>query len=305
MRSVFVVTLALVAGCAFRPEGTASIGGGTGGALEDGGGSGGAGGAGGAGPRDGSPDRMVDAATVAGDVARPPDVAGDVASVPDVSSDLPRDMPPPTDVPVLPRVIFAVGDEPLGAADMMVADRLAGLGLRVRTMVARNRDDGIAIRDAAMADGKLIVVSSSLQQGTGVVTVLQPVAIPIICTKPEFIDSLNIGQQSDTTPFNTEIAIIAPGHPLAGGRSGTIAVATQPTVFGWGRPIDNAVAVATESGNRDHVIIFGVDRGTTMQGGPAPARRVAFLAIEATFRNFNAIGWALFDTAVRWAMGNI
>jgi hypothetical protein len=295
---VFALALALSFGCAFDPDGTASAG--DGGAVEeDAAGSGGAGGSGG---RDAAPDRAPDATE--GDAARPADGPADATT--DASPDGPRDVaPPPPDVPLLPRVLLAVGDEPMNAVDGMLVDRLTGLGLRVRAMPGRNRDDGLAIRDAAMADSKLIILSSSLPQGTGVIALLQPLAIPIICLKPELIDTLGIGTQSDTTPFNTEIAIISPTHPLAGGRTGTIAVATQPTIFGWGRPLDSAVAVATESGNRDHVIIFGMDRGTNTGMGMVPARRAAFLALEATFRNFNAVGWALFDTAVRWAMGNI
>jgi hypothetical protein len=218
----------------------------------------------------------------------------------DGPTDGPRtDVPP--DAPVLPRVILAVGDEPMGMADTMVHDRLASLGFRVRAMPVRTRDEAAAVRDAAVADGRLIVLSSSLPQGQGLVTVVQPLAIPVICAKPDFLDTLGIGfPNSDLTPANTEISIIAPAHPLAGGRSGTIGVAFQSTPFGWGRPVDNGVAVAAEPGNRDHVIIFGVDRG-----GAIPARRVAWLALEQTFRSLNAAGWALFDTAVRWATGNI
>jgi hypothetical protein len=50
-------------------------------------------------------------------------------------------------------------------------------------------------------------------------------------------------------------------------------------------------------------VIFGYETGATMPGAVAPARRVGFFLEDLTAGSLTPAGWALFDAAVRWALG--
>lgn len=95
-------------------------------------------------------------------------------------------------------------------------------------------------------------------------------------------------------------------HPMAGGiPAGTNVVFNADQLIGWGKPGLGAAIIAILPGQPDKAIIYGYEKGATMDYDfLAPARRVMFLLNNATFPYLTNTGLTLFDSSVAWAIGN-
>lgn len=202
-------------------------------------------------------------------------------------------------------VLFVVGNLTLGPGDAAAKARLESLGYSVATLL----HTAVVPSDAAGRD--LVVVSSTVetwQMSDANRVGLAQAGVPILSWENRFYDdaglALDLDSDRGTATGQSTLAIAAPGHPLAGGFSGTIAVATAPMTMSWARPIGSGTAAAVLSSNADRTAIFGFEKGAELLNGTsAPARRVGFFLENETATNLNANGWALFDAAVRWATG--
>lgn len=249
----------------------------------------------------------------AGDAAVPPTDAAPVSSPPvDAAPSLmppppPPPPPPPVDAsasPDLPRsrkALLLIGNDELQSGDKELRDKLAALGFSVTFKPARSDQEAMAVGDMIRGYA-LLVLSSTLPQGTGLPKQVREYPVPIICLKPEFVDNLELGlAQKGQDDHETQIAIVAPMHPMAGGRSGNVTIFDRPTVLGWGQPYPGIPAVATAMGQAQNAIIFGLPAGAATPSGTAPARRVAWLMLDEGVEHLNTTGWALFAAAVGWA----
>jgi hypothetical protein len=94
-------------------------------------------------------------------------------------------------------------------------------------------------------------------------------------------------------------------HPLSAGVPAGMAVAyprDQP--MGWGKPGLGASIIATLPGQPDKAVIFGYEKGATMDYDYlAPARRVYFFLDNITFPLLTPTGKRLFEAAVKWTIG--
>jgi hypothetical protein len=243
----------------------------------------------------------------AGDAAVPLDgaLARDAAAPP--PSPLPPDarppdLAPPADTAPPPKALLLVAGVGAGDADRLLTQRLQGLGFVVVTRAVRGGND--AMEAAAAAAGmQLVVMSSSMLQGPGMPRLARDLPVPLLDLKVEFIDNLGLGAPSFRFNSDQTIDIVTPGHPAAAGRSGAFSVTSNSNRMSAANPIRSATIIASTSGDREDAAIFAVERGDLTDAGPAPARRVAWLADEPTIVSLNAAGWALFDAAVRWATG--
>jgi hypothetical protein len=301
---------AATGGAPARPDGAAATGGapaGTGGApTATGGAPAGTGGAptatGGApAGTGGAPVPPPDAAVT----NPPPPDAAPVDAAPPPPPDAAADTGPPP-----PHAVLTVG-QPGQPGDQAVASRLATLGFQVDVLPVRTREEASRALQAAQA-AALVVMSSSMPQGTGFATELRPMGVPIICASPTTLDNLALGEGRTTglVERQVQIEILVASHPLAAGKSGTVTVTREPASAAWSIPPGGVTRVADllggnsgPGGGGDRIALFGVDKGGATALGPAAARRVWFFALEETFAAFNANGWALFDAAVKWASG--
>jgi hypothetical protein len=92
-------------------------------------------------------------------------------------------------------------------------------------------------------------------------------------------------------------------HPLAAGLSGTVKVLTEAGDFHWGKVPASAEKIAVLPGHEDRAVVFGFERGAALVGMTAPARRVGLFMPDDGAAHFTQQGWAIFDAAVRWAVG--
>ena len=105
-----------------------------------------------------------------------------------------------------------------------------------------------------------------------------------------------------SVPPQTEIAIVNPKHPLAGGLSETVQVLAWPLGLRWATPPPSASVVATYLGAPERAALFGYERGAPTASGTAPARRVGlFFGNGRVIRALTEPGWRLFDAAALWA----
>jgi hypothetical protein len=107
-------------------------------------------------------------------------------------------------------------------------------------------------------------------------------------------------------PPLTDVVIQNPGHPLAGGLSGTARVLSAPLRIRWAVPLPTATSIVTYAGAPEQrSLLFGYERGAQTVSGTAPARRVAmFLGNGQVIRGLTEAGWRLFDAAALWCAGN-
>jgi hypothetical protein len=191
--------------------------------------------------------------------------------------------PPPTRSAAL-----VVGDAAALGTDATVADRLRARGYTVSV-----HDDN-TVTAAAVADAAVVLVSQSVGQAQ-LGTKLRNVAKPVVIWKPSVYDDMGMSPAAGSSLSRTSIAITAPTHPLAAGRTGTVAIVTSSTQLPYGSTGTGATVVATLDGQPS---LFVYRAGSAMSGLTAPACRLAIPMQSAGVPRLTPDGLALFDRAV-------
>ncbi|MFN3486394.1 MAG: hypothetical protein ACK44W_13065, partial [Planctomycetota bacterium] len=212
-------------------------------------------------------------------------------------------------VPFRREVLFVVGRTPLGPGDAAVRSRLEK-ELHA-TVIVR----GAPEVSAAEAAGKTCVVISSTALAREVAEVagglrnkFRDIPVPVLTWEPRIFFDLGMIpgalHKADWAAARggTHLRLSGLPHPLSAGLSGSVRVARERASFSWGRPRPDALRVAALEGAEDAWAIFAYDRGATMPGGAAPARRVGFFLFDDTAAVLTPEGWALFDAAMRWSV---
>lgn len=135
------------------------------------------------------------------------------------------------------------------------------------------------------------------------------VETPILSWENDILDDLRFTGRNKDVDFGEVtkehyIWIVNAPHPLASGLpAGINSVYRKDQPMGWGKPGLGASIIATIPGQPDKAIIFGYEKGATMDYDfLAPARRVAFFLDNTTFPLLKENGLKLFDAAVNWAI---
>ncbi|MBC8121537.1 MAG: hypothetical protein H7Y22_06840 [Gemmatimonadaceae bacterium] len=197
-------------------------------------------------------------------------------------------------------VLFVTGQASLGAADKAVYDRLTSQGYKVTVI-----EDNLA--SSSDAEGKALVIISATSSSSVVNNKFLDVAVPVMTWEAYIFDDLGMTSSSSTSlgaqTGQTQVTIVNSSQPMAAGLSGTKTIYTKSGSMTWGAPDSSAIKIATLNGNSSKVVIFGYEKGATMPGMEAPARRVGAFLDDIEAGSLNSDGWALFDAAVRWAKG--
>jgi hypothetical protein len=215
-------------------------------------------------------------------------------------------------LPGSPRALLVRGGEPEvpSTGDAVMVAHLQGLGLEVTPVLDRE----VSADDLRGQD--LVVISAStlgkVMRDKLPLLELRESSLPIVTcesstfdllglTAPRHFEGASVANGFGSAPGHSTIEIETPGHPLAAGLSGPIPVASSAVALSWGDPSDAAIRVASVGTNRRMAAQFAYERGASMVGLEAPARRVAcFISAEAG-EVLTAAGWKLFDAGVRWA----
>lgn len=204
------------------------------------------------------------------------------------------------------RALFVVqvkSAAPTVAADALVRAHLEAIGYTVTTVDQRD-----PLPAAGSAD--VIVISSSVSAHV-IEGKYRDVAAPIVTWESYILPHLHMtGRREDgdygTLQKNRYLWLVNAPHPLSGGLpAGLLNVYLRGAPMNWGRPGLGAAIIATLPGDPTKALIFGYEKGATMDDDHlAPARRVFLFLDNATFGDLNPAGQELFDAAVNWAAGH-
>ena len=130
---------------------------------------------------------------------------------------------------------------------------------------------------AADTSGKAFVLVAQSTAAAQATNVLRNRAVPVWVAKPYLFDDFGLTGTVEGVDYGfkaaTQLTIAAPGHPMAAGRSGTIAFQTGHSVS-WGKPTASATTIARAGTD---AAIFVVEPGDPLStGAAAPACRLTF-----------------------------
>jgi hypothetical protein len=195
-------------------------------------------------------------------------------------------------------VLFVANSTTLTAADSAIRSRLQGRGFTVTVKSASSAT-------SSDANGKALVVISSTVTATSVNTKFRNVTVPVLTWENEIYDDMGMTPTTSgnfgTITSQRNVAIATPWHQMAADQMWSPAATSSNATFSWGKPGSAATKIAVLAGDPTRTAIFGYDKGESMPGLAAPARRVGMFFHDTTASSLTAAGWALFDEAVEWA----
>ncbi len=184
----------------------------------------------------------------------------------------------------------------LSGGDNRLRTALLGRGLTVRVV-----DDNAAVNVTGVS---LVVLSGSCSSNT-LATKYRDVMVPLLSSEAAVYDTMGMTGAPGAglgRSVGGSLTILMPGHPMAAGLQGTIAVVGASSNLGWGRPAPAAEPVAAIPGSVDQVAIFGYPKGAMMATVVAADRRVGFFATDDAAPNLGAAGLRLLSAAIDWAL---
>lgn len=166
---------------------------------------------------------------------------------------------------------------------------------------------------ASKADGFDLVIISSTVSSQRFNGKYADVKVPVLMWENDIQDDMrftgrykgvDFGEIGGESKGDHYIWIVNAPHPLAAGLpAGTGVVYSKDQPMGWGKPGLGASIIATLPGQPDKAIIYGYEKGATMDYDfLAPSRRVMFFLDNTTFPLLTKSGLALFDAAVAWSV---
>jgi hypothetical protein len=233
------------------------------------------------------------------DAAAPEDtdttVTPDLPAVqpPDAAPDLPADRGPPG------TALLVVGETTLAPGDKQLKASLMRLGFAV---VARDGQAAVA-NDAI---GRSLVVISGSAWSDDVGAKFRDVPVPVVVFDCAVFGPMKLTGTKEGTDFDSvddqRLMIVDDTHPLAGGLSGLVTVASAPLQISWGLPSSSAIKVATVVNQPNHFTVFGYTEGSAMVGMTAPARRVGAFVRFPDQTSYAESGLLLFEAAALWSI---
>ncbi len=220
-------------------------------------------------------------------------------------------------------ILLIVGDENgtvamgMSIGDVFIRNRLESvLGHNVINMEHGAPADEM-LAAAAKADLVLIVESVGSSEVGNKIT---SVATPIINSEAFLQDEFGLtatapsGDPGGPADFaygakdqQTSLEIVAAGHPLAAGLTGTVRVYREPKQINWGKVAPSAEVIATLSGDEEGKALYLYRKSAKLfNGDTAPGLRIGFFIENdnetGTANLMTENGLRLCDAAVKFAL---
>ncbi len=208
--------------------------------------------------------------------------------------------------------------DPFEASDAPIIAYLEGLGHTV-TLFDHDEDESTTEAAAAAADVVFISESCSSQRIRDEITEIET---PMVITEAWAWDDMGLvtgGGVDAPDVATTNIEIVAPGHPLAAGFTGTVSVLTDITGVrgaarfgghGYAGPAATVVATATLSDGQTWDVIIVYEKGAELavpplDGSPRIAAdiRVGLGFDECSYLLWNENAFYLLEAAINFALG--
>lgn len=203
------------------------------------------------------------------------------------------------------KALLVVGSTTLNTGDSAIYDRLQG---KLGYSVTLKSGAGATTADATGMD---VVIISSTVNSTDVGTKFRNVAVPVVVWESALYDDMGLVSTAAGSfgTIDNQTAILTTSnstHPLGAGiaAAATMSYGTAGVTMPWGKPASNAIKIATLPSDSSKAVIFAYDKGASMVGMTAPARRVAFMFSDTSPTVMDNSWWAawLFEAAITWAV---
>lgn len=186
----------------------------------------------------------------------------------------------------------------LTPGDAAVRSRLLGAGYPVAVA------DDNTVTVAEVSTTTFTIIASSVTDSV-LGSRLTGVATPLWVAKPYLFDNYGLAGPAGEVDYGSRatrtIDVVAPDHPLAAGRSGTVNFQTGSSRVTYARAAASATVVARIG---QDATIFTIAAGLPLADDqPAAGCRLSFPLFANAATTFTADGWAMFDAATLWAAG--
>ncbi len=176
-----------------------------------------------------------------------------------------------------------------------------------------------AATEAAAAAADMVFISESVSSGN-IRNEITEIATPMVTTEAWAWDEMGLtsGGGAGQEVVTTDLVIVAPGHPLAAGLTGTVPVLTAlasergAARFGNGiaGPEATVIARATLADGVTYDVVFVYDKGAALPVAPADGSprfaadiRVCLGFDEQSYLVWNENAYALLRAAINYALG--
>jgi hypothetical protein len=196
------------------------------------------------------------------------------------------------------KIVMVAAENPLNASDTAIKAHLEALGFEVEPH-STNEAQPVS---TAGADGLLI--SESVSSGN-VTDAYKNVDIPLMTSETYIFDDMRFAPDGTFEhTVGTGITIIDPSHPIAGGLSGNVEVATVAAEICSCSAIMLEGDFIANSQASGQTCLAAFEAGALdMDGIPIPARVVYYFAHNNLVPSLTPEGWKLVENSVLWAMG--
>ena len=195
-------------------------------------------------------------------------------------------------------IIMISAAEPPGEADQAVIDHVAALGFDVESHSA---DEA---QPVDVSGAVAVVIGEALGSGS-ITDAYKDTTIPVIITEAYILDDMQFASGDAT--FNSIpdnfIDIIDPSHPIAGGLSGQVQIASEAANICSSTEMQGATSVIATTVASGEICLAAYEVGSMgLDNVPVPARRVFTFHHEALIPLMNDDGWGLLERSVLWAL---
>lgn len=195
------------------------------------------------------------------------------------------------------KIVMIGAAVPFAGADLTVKEHLEALGFDVEEH-SQDENDPVDISGAVGVFIGEALGSSNVTNG------YKDVSIPVITIEAYVLDDMSLGVDGTFNGTDKDLNIVDATHPIAGGLSGVVEVATAAAdICSCGEVLGDAQIVAETPTDGRAAIVAYEEGAADGDGNPLPARRVFAFAHENLTPLMTDAGWGLMERSVLWALG--
>ena len=196
------------------------------------------------------------------------------------------------------KIIMISADEPPGAADQALIDRVVDLGFDVESH-SQNEAQPVDISGAAA-----VLIGEALGSGN-ITNAYKDVTIPVIITEAYVLDDMQFATDGTFNTSPDKSIIIVDGRlPIAGGLTGEVQIASEEADICSTSDIQGDAHIIAQTVVSGDVCLATYEKGAIgMDGVAVPARRVFVFSHAVMIPLLTDDGWGLVERSVLWALG--
>ena len=198
-------------------------------------------------------------------------------------------------------IIMISADEPPGAADQAVIDHVAALGFDVVSHASGEA------QPVDVSGAVAVIIGEALGSGS-ITDAYKDTSIPVIITEAYILDDMQFA--TGDAVFNAEadnlIDIVDPSHPIAGGLSGQVQIASEVAAICSTTEAQGATSVIATTVVSGDISLAAYEAGAMgLDNVPVPARRVFTFHHAELIPVMNDDGWGFLERSVLWALDRL